>query len=112
METAPVSGKVTCNGQPITEGYVLFTPILDASADPKKSGKSAYGTIQPDGTYTLTTYEEGDGALLGRHEVRVYRPDPEDDEQEVIDNFACGRAVGEVTVEEGDNTIDLDPARW
>jgi hypothetical protein len=111
MEVAPVTGKVTCNGKPITEGYIIFTPIVSGSADPAKSGKSAYATIKPDGTYSLTTYDEGDGALIGKHEVRIYKPDPEDDEQIVVNRFACSRRVLEVTVEEKDNVIDLDPAR-
>jgi len=110
METAPVTGKVFCAGEPVTEGYLVFTPIRDQSTDPNKSGKSGYATIQSDGTYIVTTYEEGDGALIGTHEVRIYKPDPEDDEQFIPDNFVCGDNTLEVAVEEGDNIIDLDPA--
>lgn len=110
METAPVRGTVSCNGETLTEGYLIFTPIVDASADSKQSGKSGYATIQSDGTYEVQTYEEGDGALIGKHEVRIYKPDPEDDEQYVKNNFACGNQVLEVTVEDKENIIDLDPA--
>ncbi len=111
MEVIPVQGTVKCAGRLLTEGYVLFTPVPDMAADRKKSGKSATGYIQSDGTYVLTTYDEGDGAIPGRHKVRVYKPDPEDDEQEVGNLFACGQQVLEVTVEpETDNVIDLDPA--
>ncbi len=60
--TAPVRGKVTCGGQPVTEGTVTFYP---------EQGRSATGRIQPDGSYTLTTFQQGDGALLGKHKVTI-----------------------------------------
>lgn len=108
LEVAPVSGTVRCNGNLITEGYVLFTPIPKAGADRSSSGKSAYGNIRPDGTYTLSTYDPEDGALIGSHEVRVYKPDPEDDEQVVLDPFVCGSTVLVVEVKPGANDLDLD----
>lgn len=60
--TAPVRGKITCEGQPVTEGTVTFYP---------EQGRSATGRIQPDGTYALTTFDEGDGAILGKHKVTI-----------------------------------------
>ncbi len=108
LDVAPVSGTVRCNGRVVTEGYVLFTPIPKPGADRSSSGKSAYGNISPDGTYTLTTYDPADGALIGSHEVRVYKPDPEDDEQVVIDPFVCGNTVLVVEVKLGTNALDLD----
>lgn len=109
MEVAPVSGTVACMGNPITEGYIVFTPVVTAGEDKMDSGKSAYATISSDGTYTLTTYDDGDGAVIGMHEVRVYKPDPEDDEQIVRNPFACGRGVLEIEVKAEDNVIHLDP---
>ena len=108
LVVAPVSGAVHCNGNLVTEGYVLFTPIPQEGVNRSSSGKSAYGNIRPDGTYTLTTYDKEDGALIGKHRVRAYKPDPEDDEQVVIDPFCCGDKVLVVEVKEQDNTIDLD----
>lgn len=108
LDVAPVSGTVHCNGNLVTEGYVLFTPIPQEGAKRSSSGKSAYGNIRSDGTYTLTTYDKEDGALIGKHRVRAYKPDPEDDEQVVIDPFCCGDTVTVVEVKEEDNTVDLD----
>lgn len=110
-EVAPVTGTVTCAGSPVTEGYVIFTPVVSAESNPMNSGKAATGTINSDGTYTLTTYDEGDGAMIGTHEVRIYKPDPEDDEQIVVDPFVCGDRVLKVTVDDKSNVIDLDPAK-
>jgi hypothetical protein len=110
----PVSGTVTCGGRPVTEGYVVFIPKVPAGADVMKSGKAAAAYIQADGTYTLTTYDEGDGALVGDHTVRIERLAPEDDESDEgiayeRDPNLCGPMLLEVTVTDGDNVIDLDP---
>lgn len=99
---------------PVTEGYVLFTPKLQPGADPKTSGKGASAYIQSDGRYTLTTYEDGDGAIIGEHVVRIERLAPEDDEsvenrEYNRDRNLCGSRLLDVTVEDKDNVIDLDP---
>jgi hypothetical protein len=61
-----VSGKVTYNGNPVTSGSVIFTPVKGDSG-----GHIATGQIQSDGSYSLTTFDTGDGALLGQHVVTV-----------------------------------------
>jgi hypothetical protein len=63
-----VSGKVTYNGKPVTKGTVSFIP---ASGPGIATGQSAAGEIGPDGSYQLTTFEGGDGAVLGEHRVIV-----------------------------------------
>lgn len=60
--TAPVSGKVTWQGKPVTQGKIGFYP---------DQGVPAFGEIQPDGSYTLTTFKPGDGAVPGRHRVTI-----------------------------------------
>ena len=66
-KVVPVSGKVTQKGKTLTAGEVTFTPI--ASAD--SSAHIATGQIGSDGTYRLTTFNTGDGAVLGPHKVTV-----------------------------------------
>jgi hypothetical protein len=61
-EIAPVAGKVVYQGQPLSSGAVMFHP---------ENGPVAYAAIQADGTFQLTTYSNGDGAVLGTHHVRV-----------------------------------------
>jgi hypothetical protein len=61
-ETSPVSGHVTYGGKPVPSGRIVFYP---------GHGRSAMGTIEPDGSYRLTTFDSGDGALLGRHRVTI-----------------------------------------
>lgn len=55
-ETFPVAGKITYDGQPVTQGTVVFYP---------EEGQPAMGTIAADGSYRLTTFEDGDGAAAG-----------------------------------------------
>ena len=61
-ETAGVTGKITYQGKAVTEGKIMFYP---------ESGRAAVGTISEDGSYQLTTFDEGDGALLGKHRVTI-----------------------------------------
>jgi hypothetical protein len=61
-KTFPVGGKVTYKGQPVPKGTVTFQP---------DDGQAAVGEIQADGSYRLTTFAPGDGALPGHHRVFV-----------------------------------------
>lgn len=67
LETAQVSGTVTLDGQPYTHGgSVVFQP--------EARGKMATSRIQPDGSFQLSTYSGGDGAIVGKHIVSVRPP--------------------------------------
>jgi hypothetical protein len=61
-KTAVVRGTVTYNGMAVPNGTISFIPA---------DGRSATGEIEPDGSYTLTTYRKGDGAILGQHKVVI-----------------------------------------
>lgn len=63
-QIAPVTGVVTLDGKPFTQGAtVIFSPSA--------AGKMSRGTVQSDGTFKLTTYEENDGAIIGKQNVGV-----------------------------------------
>lgn len=59
----PVKGRVTYKGQPLKEGSISFRPEDD--------GRGAHGRIEPDGSFVLTTFKEGDGASAGIHRIAV-----------------------------------------
>ena len=61
--TAPVTGTVTYNGDPVPNAHVMFYP--------EDGEKPAVGTTDESGKYTLTTFNEGDGAIPGTHTVTV-----------------------------------------
>lgn len=112
METASVSGTVTKDGKPVSGGTITFAP---KGEEGKASGKPATGEVQSDGTYTLTTYDDGDGAVIGTHEVS-YDPPPEEikepeegghDEVAETTPEALAPEEKEVTVEAGSNTIEI-----
>lgn len=63
LETASVSGKVTYNGDPLQIGSLLFVPV--------GGGPSAQANIEPDGSYTMGTYDLTDGAIPGEHKVMI-----------------------------------------
>lgn len=68
-ETFPVSGKVVTNS-PLPEGYqVILTP--------KDTEKTAFGTVQSDGSFSLTTLYMGvrcEGAAQDIYTVTVMPP--------------------------------------
>ena len=54
-ETATVNGRITYGGKPVPCGRVCFWP---------KKGRPAIGEISPDGTYALSSFGHGDGAII------------------------------------------------
>lgn len=59
---APVSGVVKFKGQPLKFGAVMTQPA---------QGQPARAMIQSDGSFVLSTFDEGDGAVVGTHKVRI-----------------------------------------
>jgi hypothetical protein len=69
FELAPVHGTVTVDDIPLAGCNVRFAPI--AKGDDVHPGKPAYGRIQTDGKYRLTTRQANDGAVVGEHWVTI-----------------------------------------
>ncbi|MBX3451342.1 MAG: hypothetical protein KF777_17370 [Planctomycetaceae bacterium] len=63
MPVAKVTGIVLYDGDPLPIGSVLFNPL--------NGGPTAEANLEADGTFQLGTYEESDGAVLGKHEIIV-----------------------------------------
>ncbi len=62
----PVRGKVLFDGKPMAGGGAIsFVPMA------AQKGKTAGGTIAEDGTFTMSTYAEGDGAMAGQFRVVI-----------------------------------------
>jgi len=60
-----VRGTVTYKGQPLVNGFVMFNP-----ADPQK-GHVARGKIAEDGSFTMSTFEPGDGVMPAEYIITV-----------------------------------------
>jgi hypothetical protein len=67
---APVRGQVTCNGKPVKDAAITFSPVPKSEED-KEPGKPATGFTDGEGNYVLSTYKPLDGALVGQHRVTV-----------------------------------------
>jgi hypothetical protein len=63
-----VYGTVSYHGKPVDAGHIVFTPVAGKGGE---TGQTATGEIESDGTYTMTTFNTGDGAILGQHVVTV-----------------------------------------
>jgi hypothetical protein len=108
LETAPVHGKVTLDGQPLPSGYVVV---------PTARGRMASGRIHPDGTFVMTTYDEGDGVQVGTHPVIVnelppdeFSPVPADERVPIPTRYTSAGTSG-LTVDvkpDEDNYLDIN----
>lgn len=114
-----VYGKVTYNGKPVGSGHVVFTPAAGKGGD---TGQTASGDIESNGSYELTTFKSGDGAILGEHVVSVEvregdMPQPKADStiQYVLPKSVIPTKYSSpdtsplrYTVKEGSNSFDID----
>lgn len=100
LKPVPVKGSVMFKGKPLTGGTVRF--------EPEDGGREAAGNIEPDGTFTLTTFESADGAVTGKHRVAV---DPPADKPKSLPakykNAASSGIVLEVTPDKTEYIVDL-----
>ena len=62
-KTIPVHGHVIFKQKNLEYGSVMFQPI--------GGGELSRGTIQPDGNFSLRVAAGQDGAVVGKHRVRV-----------------------------------------
>ena len=109
-----VSGKITHNGQSVTSGIVQFTPGQSGGKGP--AGKPASGNVGADGTFKLSTYGNGDGAVIGKHKVNYAPPVVSIDEKTHSENskpvvgpydgLVPSKADAEVNA--GDNKVDIE----
>jgi hypothetical protein len=68
----PVRGQVMVGGRPAPQAFVVFHPVGDD--DPQAT--RPYGHAGTDGSFTLTTYDPGDGAPAGDYVVTIVWPGP------------------------------------
>ena len=59
-----VSGTVLLGGEPVEEAGVTFTPT---------GGRPATGRTDAQGRFSLTTFDPGDGAIVGQHVVTIVK---------------------------------------
>lgn len=74
---ASVSGQVKVDGKPYPNAYVMFQPM--GTQDNPNPGRGSMAITDGDGRFALK-YEGGkDGAVVGKHIVRISSVQPADD---------------------------------
>jgi hypothetical protein len=105
------AGKVTLDGKAHGPASLTFTPT-GGGADDKRPVVG--GVVAKDGTFTLTTYETGDGAPPGEYSVAL-GPDTSDaastDPDKMMATMSGGPSADSVTVtvpDGGTDSLKLD----
>jgi len=68
--TIPVKGKLLVDGKPFGP-CVIFFAVINPDPDPKKFVPTVTGQVKEDGSFVLTTYNQGDGAPVGTYRVSL-----------------------------------------
>jgi hypothetical protein len=72
-DVAPVSGRVTLDGEPVANARVTFQPL--GSAENPNPGQGSYGITDAEGRYSLTMVgSKRSGAVVGKHRVSIQSP--------------------------------------
>ena len=71
---APVSGMVKLDGQPLADAVVNFQPM---ATEGNNAGPGSTGRTDASGRFELTTMDDLNGAVVGKHKVRIYSYSPE-----------------------------------
>ena len=99
-DLAPVKGLVTCGGKPVGQATVIFAPKMREDGN-KEPGRSGIGLTDEQGIYEISTHKLLDGAMLGKHRVRVSLDDTNPARCKRVKEF-------EVEVKPGQNTFDIE----
>jgi hypothetical protein len=81
----------------------MFAPI--ASEEAKAPGKPAFGTIESDGLYRLSTFAKNDGAVVGDHWVTILNVKDVPDGTPEFERLTYPKKVN--IVADRDNDVDI-----
>jgi hypothetical protein len=104
----PVKGTLEMNGKPFAGAALKFYPLTPFPSDASRILPHAW--TQEDGSFTVSTYADNDGAPVGRYRVTVrFRgagPPRDDDRDLMPPEYSNARMTRLTTkVEEGENTL-------
>jgi len=108
-KTYPVSGEVTLDGKPLSGATIMLQPA--------GRGSLGFGESDASGLFVISTFELGDGAIPGEHNIVVTYSstdgdegaDPEKSSIVVPARYSKPESSGlQVTVEEGLGPLTLN----
>ena len=72
LPTIPVKGKLTVDGKPYGPCLLTFGNLTDdPDTEKAKARGQTIAKVSADGTFVLTTYQEGDGGFPGNYQVTL-----------------------------------------
>jgi hypothetical protein len=95
---AKATGRVLCEGRPVVKAMVYFEP--KRSGDSGMVGQQGFALTDSEGRFIVSTYGNGDGAVLGKHMLRVGK-------SETSESCAC--ALNSMTVHKEVDVTQLGP---
>lgn len=107
-DLVPVSGVATCEGKPVANAIVNFTPQGAEDRPSGRPGAPAFGKTDDQGRFQLSTYNDDDGAIVGTHTVTIGLAPTDDSVSGRPAKFSCADASLQVTVEPGMEELQLD----
>lgn len=109
---APVKGVITFRGEPVKGGSITLRPIEVSGAGSGILGKPASGVVQDDGSFVLSTYGKGDGAVVGKHQVMftpiMIGPETPEDKPKPSPYLGLQPDPREVDVQPGTNELMIE----
>ncbi|RCS46130.1 hypothetical protein DTL42_16745 [Bremerella cremea] len=103
--TEKVTGKVTFkDGSTVSGGMIVFSDLVENS--------SSVGYIKEDGTYTLGTFDEADGAPIGKYKVTIVGNSEYGEKSAIATRFGeQGQTPLKAEVKAEENTINFEVER-
>jgi len=110
FDVAYTAGVCLYNGEPMPGGKLIFKPIRpkDVPVTEMNIGKGSVAKIDSEGNFEMTTYNLGDGSVIGKH--RVYLSVDKYEENGEGPPPPCSEAPKDMVVEikEGSNDLTID----
>lgn len=107
-DVQPVTGSLTINGQPAEGAILSFHPVDGQNFD--RRGSRPRAIVEGDGTFTVSTYGDGDGAPAGQYAVSIVwltNPESANPVDQLGGRFANPQqSEWRVQIEEGDNRLE------
>jgi len=100
LDIAPTRGTISVKGEMLTNGRVMFMPI--------GGGQYAVGEIQPDGSFVMSTVDDGDGVLVGEHSVQITQREDDVEPGKQAYNFESPPGEPYVVKSGEENVFDID----